>query len=85
MPTCLLDALELDLHLLAELLVERPERLVEQEHARVHHQRPRERDALLLAAGEHRGAVLLAPGELHQLQRLAGAGVALGLARRRAA
>ena len=85
MPDLLLDALELDLHLLAELLVERSERFVQEEDARVHHQRPRQRDTLLLAAGEHRGAVLLAPRELHQLQRLARAGAALSLARRRAA
>ena len=48
-----LDALELDLHLLAELQVERAQRLVQQQHPRVHHQRPGQRDALLLAAGEH--------------------------------
>ncbi len=44
-----LDALQLDLHLLAQLEVERPERLVEQEHPWVVDQCARERDALLLA------------------------------------
>ena len=41
-----------ELHLLAELEVERAERLVEEEHARPAHERARERDPLLLAAGE---------------------------------
>ena len=52
MPTSRLDRLELDLHLLAQLEVERAERLVEQQHARPVDQRARERDALPLAAGE---------------------------------
>ena len=37
---------------LAQLQVERAERLVEQQHARLVDERPRERDPLLLAAGE---------------------------------
>ena len=40
-----LDAHQLELHLLAELEVERAERLVEQEHRGLVHQRPGERDA----------------------------------------
>ena len=68
----LLDALELDLHLLAELQVERAQRLVQEQHPRVHHQRAGERDALLLAAGEHRGPVRLPAGHLHQLERFPG-------------
>jgi len=72
-----LDALELDLHLLAQLQVERSQRLVQEQHARVHDQRPRERHALLLAAREHRGAVGVAPGEPHELECLAGFLVAL--------
>ena len=47
-----LHALELDLHLAAQLEVERAERLVEQQHARPQHERARQRDALLLPAGE---------------------------------
>ena len=78
-PDLKLDALELDLHLLAELQVERAERLVEQEHARVHDERPRQGDALLLAAREHRRAVLVAAGELDELERLARALLALAL------
>ena len=54
-PTCLLDRLELDLHLLAELQVERAERLVEEQHAGPVHERPGERHALALAAGELAG------------------------------
>ena len=50
MPTSLLDRLELDLHLLAELEVERAERLVEEQDPRPVDQRPGERDALALAA-----------------------------------
>ena len=75
-----LDPLELDLHRLAQLEVERAERLVEQQHLRVHDERAGERDALLHAARELRGLGLLAPGEAHQLERLVGLLVALLLA-----
>ena len=51
-----LDALELGLHALAQLEVQRAERLVEQQHARAVDDRARERDALALAAGELRRA-----------------------------
>jgi hypothetical protein len=44
--------LQLQLHLLAELQVERAERLVEQQDTRVVNERAPERDALLLAARE---------------------------------
>jgi hypothetical protein len=48
-----MDALELDLHLLAQRLVERAERLVKQHDVGLEHQRTRQRDALLLLpAGE---------------------------------
>ncbi len=49
-PDLLLERLELELHLLAELQVEGAERLVEQEHRRAVHEGTGERDALLLAA-----------------------------------
>ena len=58
-----LDPLELDLHRLPELEVERAERLVQQEGARIVDQRPRQRHALLLPARELRR---LAVGELRQ-------------------
>ena len=65
----LLHVDELDLHLLAELGIERRERLVEQQHRRLRHQRAGDRHALLLPAGE---LVRIAPaeaGEAHVLQR----------------
>ena len=46
------NALDLDLHLLAQLLVERAQGLVHQQQARMRDQRPRHGDALLLAARE---------------------------------
>ena len=48
----LLNALQLDLHILAQLEVERAERLVEQQHARLVDERTRDGDTLLLAAGQ---------------------------------
>jgi hypothetical protein len=62
-----LDALELELHLPPQLEVERAQRLVEQQHARAVDDRPRERDALLLPAGELRR---LAPGEMAELDQV---------------
>ena len=49
-----LDPLELDLHLLAELEVERPQRLVQQQHLGAVDDRPGERDPLALAARQLR-------------------------------
>ena len=69
-PEPLLDVDELELRLLAQLLVERPERLVEQEQLRLLDQAPRQRHPLPLPARE---LVRLAVGELrelHQLQHL---------------
>ncbi|MNY43212.1 hypothetical protein D3C86_1781550 [compost metagenome] len=54
----LLDRLELDLHLLAELSVKRRERLVEQKHVRIGRQRPHQRHALALTSGKLRGHAL---------------------------
>ena len=48
----LLQLHQLELRLVAQLLVERGERLVEQQHLRPLGERARERDALALAAGE---------------------------------
>ena len=53
-PDVALDPLELDLQSLAQLQVERAERLVEQQHLGEVDERARQRDALLLAAGELR-------------------------------
>ena len=74
----LLDVLELELHVGAELLVERAQRLVHQEDARPEDEGPRQRDALLLAAGELARQPLLVAGEPHQLERLADAPPRLG-------
>ena len=46
-----MDAFELDLHLLAQILVERAKRLVEQQHIWIEDQSARKGDALLLASG----------------------------------
>ena len=62
MPTSLLDALELELELAAQAQVQRAERLVEQQGPRAVDERARERDALLLAAGELRGLAPLEAG-----------------------
>ena len=64
----LLDAADLGAHLLAQLGVQVGERLVHQQHLRLHHQRARQRHALLLPAGELVGRAVLQPGQLHQLQ-----------------
>ena len=65
-----LDRLELDLHLLAKLEVERTERLVEEQYARLVHDRARERDALPLAPGELRRLAVSVRAEPHHLERL---------------
>ena len=65
-----LDPLELDLHLLAQLEVERAERLVEQQQRRPVHERPRQRDALAHAARELRGPVLGPVAERDEIERL---------------
>jgi hypothetical protein len=65
-----LDPLQLELHLLAELQVERPERLVEEEDAWAVHERAGERDPLLLAAGELARLALAEPRERDELEHL---------------
>ena len=49
--------------------IEIRERLVQQQHARLRRQRPGERHALLLAAGELADAPALEAGEVHQRER----------------
>ena len=65
-PDLLLDPLELHLHLLAQLEVERAERLVEQQYGRLVDQRSGERDALRLATRDLRRLARLVPGQLDQ-------------------
>ena len=65
-----LDLLELELHLLAQLEVERAQRLVEQQRRGFVDERAREGDALLLAARELRRLALLHALEAHRAQRM---------------
>ena len=65
-----LDPLQLELHLLAELHVERAERLVEQERRRTVDERARERDALLLAARELLRPAALEPSSVDDAEQL---------------
>ena len=65
-----LDALELQLHLAAQLEVEGAERLVEEQHLGVVDQRAGDGDALLLAAGELVRLALGEVAELHELQHV---------------
>jgi hypothetical protein len=65
-----LNPLQLDLHLLAELQIERAQRLVEQEHLRVVDERPCEANPLALATGELDRLPVAEPGELDDVQDL---------------
>ena len=76
-----LHLLQLDLHLLAQLEVERAERLVEQQHLGPVDQRPGQRDPLPLAARELVRLAVGEPLEPHGRQRLVGALAAFGLRR----
>ena len=79
-PELELDAADLLAQLHAHLRVERRERLVEQEHARLDRQRARECHALLHAAGELVRVALAGVAKPDQLEQLAHARPALGLA-----
>ncbi len=78
-PDLLLDPLELDLHLLAQLEVQRPERFVEQEDGGLVDQRPGERDALRLAARDLGRLARLVPGQLDQGEHLGDPALDLGI------
>jgi hypothetical protein len=75
-----LQLLQLDLHLLAQLEVERAERLVQQQHLGPDHERAGQRDPLPLAAGELAGLAVAVAGHLHAGQRLLGPVTASGAA-----
>jgi hypothetical protein len=77
-PDRLLERLQLDLEGLAQLGVQRPQRLVQQQHRGVEDQRPGQGDPLLLAAGQLGRAAPLQPLELDQGQRLADPAPGLG-------
>ena len=64
------DARQLDLHLLAELEVERPERLVEEQHGRSLGERARQRDTLRLAARQLRRVAVAVLRQADQLEVL---------------
>ena len=68
---------QFELRLVAQLLVERRHRLVEQQHARPLGERARERDALALAAGQLMRLAGAETVELHQRQHLLDAPVDL--------
>ena len=82
-PDLALDPLELELHLLAQLEVERAERLVEQQHLRLVDDRARQRDPLALAAGELERLAVAEAGEADHLERRLGAAPPLGRGTRR--
>src|SRR4029079_4680147 len=69
-PDLLLDPLELDLHLLAELQVEGPERLVEEQDGRPGDQGAGEGDALCVAAEDLFRLAALEAGELDEREHL---------------
>ena len=69
-PEAALQAAHLELHLLAQLAVERAERLVEQQQPRLEHGGAGERDALLLAARKLLWQALGHAVELDHLQGL---------------
>ena len=73
-----LDAPDLLAQLHAHLRVERRERLVEQQHARLDRERARERDALLHAARELVRVAVAGVPEADELEQLVDALVALG-------
>ena len=73
-----LQAAHLELHGLAQLAVERAERLVEQQQARVEDDGAGQRHALLLAARELPRQPLVVARELDQRQRLGDAALDLG-------
>ena len=80
------DALQLEVQALAGHLVERAERLVEQQDLRLDHERTRDRDALAHAARELRGPRLLEALEADELdQPVDHAGPGLDARRARAA
>ncbi len=74
-----LDPLELDLHVLTELEVERTEGLVEQQHAGPVHECARERDSLPLPTRQLRDPAIAVAVEMHEAECLFGAGSAVAL------
>jgi hypothetical protein len=69
----LLQRADLLAHLAAQARVEVGQRLVEQQHRRLQHQRARQRHALLLAAGEFARQPVVEADQAHVAQRSRGA------------
>ena len=65
-----LQLAQFDAHVGAQLGVEVRERLVEQQDLRLEHEGARQRDALLLPAGELRGSALRERAHLHHAERV---------------
>jgi hypothetical protein len=63
-----LDLAQFHLHRRPQILVERRERLVEQQHRRIDNQRARQRDALLLTAGQLARRAICKSRQTHQSQ-----------------
>ena len=68
----LLNTLQLDLHVLAQLEVEGAERLVEQQHARLAYQRTRDGNTLLLTAGKTGHIAVFKAAQTNQLEHFCG-------------
>jgi hypothetical protein len=69
-PDVALDPLQLHLHLLAQLQIERAKRLVEQQNTRAVDDRARQRHPLALATRELGRLATLIAGKTHHFQRL---------------
>ena len=67
---CGLQLLELDLHVLAKLQIERAQRLIEEQKGRLQHQASRDGDPLPLAAGELVDSLVRRAAESHALEHL---------------
>ncbi len=65
-----LNALEFDPHLLAQIGIERGQRLIQQQHIRTDHDGTRQRDALLLATRQLIRKAVARIGQLDEFQRL---------------
>src|SRR5918994_4650906 len=70
-PHTLLNPFQLDLQLLAYLEIEGAERFVEEQYLRLHDECPRERDSLLLTAGQLPRLAALELLETHESERFA--------------
>jgi len=78
-PHLLLEVLQLDLHLFAQLEIERAERFIQEQHARLVDQRPRQSDPLLLPTRQLRRSPLADRRQADQRQGLLDAALALCL------